>query len=242
MQHWIPMRALSLLLSAGVLAAVVAIGCADSTENTPAGSGSGSNQTGTGGKPKAPETGQPDQEQPAAPVTCNGAPGELYALSATRLAESSELALCTLKGHAVLIVNGASGCGYTPQYAPLQALYAKYKSTQKLPFEILAFPSKSFNQEKDSDADVSKFCTDEYKIKFPLFTIAPVKDDAAKGETAQPVYQWLREQPDMSTPVAWNFEKFLIGKDGKVVKRWLSAVSPDEGGEIDLAIAAELAK
>ena len=91
---------------------------------------------------------------------------------------------------------------------------------------------------------MSEFCTDEYGITFPLFTIAPVIDNTAKAQTAQPVYQWLAAQPGMSAPVSWNFEKFLIGKDGKVVKRWLSATSPAAGGdgEVDLAIAAELAK
>jgi glutathione peroxidase len=195
-----------------------------------------------GGKPAPPNTGPVDDDDEPTPATCTGAPGELYELSVKKLAQLDELELCTLKGSVVLIVNGASGCGYTPQYEPLQKLYAKYKDTEKRPFELLAFPSKSFNQEKDTDQDVSAFCTDKYHITFPLFTIGPVIDDPAKGEAAQPVYKWLRAQPNMEKPVAWNFEKFLISKEGKAVKRWLSAVSPDEGGEIDQAIAAELAK
>lgn len=191
------------------------------------------------GKPKTPAT--PDDPAPA-PATCTGSPGEVYELSLKKLAEVDELKLCTLKGSVMLVVNGASGCGYTPQYAPLQTLYAKYHDTQKAKFEVLAFPSKSFNQEKDTDADVSAFCTNEYHITFPLFTIAPVIDDAAKGVTAQPIYKWIYAQPGMDKPVTWNFEKFLISKDGKVAKRFPTALSPDEGGEIDLAIAAELAK
>jgi glutathione peroxidase len=190
------------------------------------------------GKPKGPAT--PDEPAPA-PASCSGAPGELYELSVTKLAETDALKLCTLKGSVVLIVNGASHCGQTYQYGPLQALYAKYKDQK---FEVLAFPSKSFNQEKDTDKDVSTFCTDEYKITFPLFTIAPVVDDAAKGETAQPVYQWLKKQPGMEAPVPWNFEKFLVSRDGKAVKRFAYTMNPDPATDptIENAIKAELAK
>jgi glutathione peroxidase len=195
--------------------------------------------------PKNAETDPPDDTASGAvdaPVDCTGDPGTFYALSIQKLSSLQDYPLCAYKDTVVLIVNGASGCGYTPQYAPLEDLYTKYHDTQGKKFEVLAFPSKSFNQEKDTDAEVSDFCTTEYHITFPLTTIGPVIDDKDKGVTAQPVYQWLYQQPGMSTPVAWNFEKFLIGKDGKVVKRWLGAVSPTEGGEIDQAIAAELAK
>jgi glutathione peroxidase len=171
-----------------------------------------------------------------------GEAGSLYALKVTALGGSSEIPMCAYEDTVVLIVNGASGCGYTPQYKPLEALYTKYHETQNEKFEVLAFPSDSFNQEKDSDQAVSEFCTTEYNITFPLTTIGPVIDDSTKNVTAQPVYKWLYAQPGYGTPVAWNFEKFLVSKQGKVVKRWLSATSPDEGGEIDLAIAAELAK
>jgi glutathione peroxidase len=176
-------------------------------------------------------------------ATCTpGEAGSFYALKVTALGGSSEIPMCAYKDTVVLIVNGASGCGYTPQYKPLEALYTKYNQTQNAKFEVLAFPSDSFNQEKDSDQAVSEFCTTEYNITFPLTTIGPVIDDSSKKVTAQPVYKWLYAQPGYETPVAWNFEKFLVSKQGKVVKRWLSATSPDEGGEIDLAIAAELAK
>ncbi len=199
------------------------------------------------GRPKLPTTVPGDAE---AAASCTGAPGELYALTATMLGGETTVPLCTLKGNVALIVNGASNCGYTPQYKPLQALYAKYKDgTNPAPFEVLAFPSDSFNQEEDSDQAVSDFCTTEYGITFPLFTIAPVIDDTAKKVTAQPVFQWLYAQPGMSAKVAWNFEKFLVSKEGKVVKRFEpdstpEAIEPEPtlGGEIDLAIAAELAR
>ncbi|MBX3222073.1 MAG: glutathione peroxidase [Labilithrix sp.] len=218
---------------------LAAFACTPSESPAPAGTGSDAPSS---GKPKPPDTGPADvdDEEPA-PAACTGAAGELYALSVTKLALSDEVKLCTKKGSVLLIVNGASHCGYTVQYEPLQALYAKYKDQK---FEVLAFPSKSFNQEKDTDAEVSDFCTDKYKITFPLFTIAPVVDNDATGEKAQPVYQWLRQQPGMEAPVPWNFEKFLISRDGKAVKRFAYTMNPDPAVDptIDDAIKAELAK
>jgi len=98
-------------------------------------------------------------------------------------------------------------------------------------------------QEDTDAATVSEFCTQENGITFPLFAIDIVAKDSPKpGDVAQPVYQWLYAQAGYATQVAWNFEKFLISKKGQVVGRWLSADSPDDGGDIDLAIQAELAK
>ena len=194
------------------------------------------------GRPAPPDTGPiEEEEEPPAPATCTGAPGELYELSVKTLAVLDEVKLCTRKGSVLLIVNGASHCGQTYQYEPLQALYAKYKAQK---FEVLAFPSKSFDQEKSTDEEVSTFCTDQYKITFPLFTIGPVVDDDAKGEKAQPVYQWLRKQPQMEAPVPWNFEKFLISRDGKAVKRFAYTMNPDPAVDptIENAIKEELAK
>lgn len=228
----------------------LACGCSESTPSAPSSGGAGTSSTTSPGTekgvPKDTQTGQDDPTTTASgtvDVNCTpGAEGTFYALKVTQLGGSKEIPMCAFKDTVVLIVNGASGCGYTPQYKPLEALYTKYAQTQNKKFQVLAFPSDSFNQEKDTDQAVSEFCTTEYHITFPLTTIAPVIDDATKKVTAQPVYKWLYAQPGFSTPVAWNFEKFLIGKDGKVIKRWLSATSPDEGGEIDKAIADALAK
>lgn len=226
-------------------------GCSgDSSEPAPSSkngsSPSGGATSGTGNPTKGvPQNAETDPDEVASgtvDTNCTGEAGTFYGLSVKKLGGGSDLPLCAYRNHVVLLVNGASGCGYTPQYKPLETLYEKYKETQGKPFEIIAFPSDSFNQEKDTDQQVSEFCTTEYHITFPLTTIGPVVDDTAKGATAQPVYQWLYKQAGFEKAVAWNFEKFLIGKDGKVVKRWLSATSPDPGGEIDLAIAAELAK
>lgn len=173
---------------------------------------------------------------PNAPA-CTGEPGTLYELSVRQLANTDEIPLCRAKGRVLLIVNTASYCGYTVQYKPLQTLYEKYRDQG---FSVLAFPSQSFNQEDSDEKVVSEFCTKEQGITFPVFAIAPVKDDPSKSETAQPVFKWLTSQPGMSDPVAWNFEKFLVGRDGKVVDRFMSQVEPDEGGPIDKAIAQAL--
>lgn len=81
----------------------------------------------------------------------------------------------------------ASHCGYTPQYTPLQALYEKYNAQK---FYVLGFPSDSFNQESEDEKEISKFCTDTYKITFPMFAIGDVN-----GPGEQPVYTWLKSQP-----------------------------------------------
>lgn len=164
---------------------------------------------------------------------CTGQPGELYALSARALGATEDVPLCRFEGAALLIVNVASHCGYTPQYAPLQALYDKYKSQK---FYVLGFPSDSFNQESADEKEISKFCTDTYKITFPMFSIGDVN-----GPSQQPVYTWLKAQPDQSKDIAWNFEKFLVSRDGKIVKRFLTAVEPDDPS-VTSAIEAELAK
>jgi len=227
------------------LCALCAVGCSGD-ESAPASSAPGGQAASA-----TPEKGLPkDTSDKAAATTppattaaaCTGDPGTFYALEVDRLDSTDKLPLCTYKDTVVLVVNGASHCGYTPQYTPLEKLYTKYNTTSHQKFEVLAFPSDSFDQEEDTAAGVTKECTAKFDLTFPLTTIGPVIDDSTKKVTAQPVYKWLYAQPGYATPVNWNFEKFLISKDGKVVKRWLSAVSPDDGGEIDKAIAAELAK
>jgi glutathione peroxidase len=224
--------ALSLLL---LVACTAESGPAAPAEQAPQASGESD-------KPKAPDLVPPDpDDEPPTAASCTGDMGTLYELNVKKLAQIDALQLCSLKGYVMLIVNGASGCGYTPQYAPLEALYEKYKDQK---FMVLAFPSKSFNQEKDTDEEVSQFCTTKYHITFPLFTIGPVVDNAQKNEVAQPVYQWLKKQPGMEKPVPWNFEKFLIARDGKAVKRFAYTMNPDPAKDptIENAIKAELAK
>ncbi len=161
-------------------------------------------------------------------------PGSLDAITVTTLTSEVTVPMCIYKGKVLLIVNTASMCGYTPQYTPLQALYAKYASNG---FFVLGFPSQSFNQEFSNGADVSSFCTTNYGITFPMFKIANVNAPAE-----QPLYTWLKAQPASGTAdVAWNFEKFVIGKNGDVAQRFLTGVPPDDPS-VTTVIEAELAR
>ncbi|KAF8623710.1 hypothetical protein AX17_007407 [Amanita inopinata Kibby_2008] len=128
-----------------------------------------------------------------------------------------------LKGKTVLVVNVASECGFTPQYTGLQALYDKYKDSG---FVILGFPCNQFGgQEPLDDKGISEFCTVNHGVTFPLMK----KSDVNGGQTNQ-VYQWLKnEKPGILglTRIKWNFEKFLVDKEGKVVNRWASTTTPE---------------
>jgi glutathione peroxidase len=225
-----------------IAALVFAAGaCTNSETSTPPGGGGGGGQNQTPGatnQPKVPNTGTPDPPTNPNPVTCEGTTEEFYSFTIKPLAVTDDFKTCTLKGKAVLIVNGASDCGYTPQYDDLQALYAAHKDAG---FVVVAFPSDSFNQDSKGTAYTEE-CAERYGVKFPLMATNPVIDDARKGTTPQPLYQWIYAQPGMSAQVTWNFEKFLVSKAGKVAKRFAPAVVPGVGSEVDLAIQAELAK
>lgn len=133
------------------------------------------------------------------------------------------------KGKVLLVVNTASECGFTPQYAGLEALYQKYKAKG---FEVLAFPSNDFGgQEPGTEAEIKKFCELKYKTTFPLFSKAKVK------ENPDPIFALL--QKEAGEKVAWNFGKFLVNKEGKVVKYYPSKVEP-MSDELSKAIEANL--
>ena len=132
------------------------------------------------------------------------------------------------QGRPVLVANTASLCGYTPQYADLQALYDDYKDRGLV---VLAVPSDDFNQELDSEAEVKDFCELNYDLDLPMTTISHVR-----GEEALPFFAWLREQ---GFEPQWNFNKVLIGADGRVVGTWGSAESPT-GPAIRGAVEAAL--
>src|SRR5205823_1369228 len=124
-------------------------------------------------------------------------------------------------GKVVLVVNTASQCGYTPQYKGLQAIHEKFQSKG---VAVLGFPSNDFGaQEPGGDSEIKKFCELKYRVTFPLFHKNPVS-----GMQKQPVYQYLVEHSPQSDAgeVKWNFEKFLIGKNGQVVARFRSKVEP----------------
>lgn len=135
--------------------------------------------------------------------------------------DGQEVPLSNYKGKALLIVNTASQCGYTPQYDGLEALYAKYKSKG---LEVLGFPSNDFGaQEPGSNAEIKKFCQTRFKVDFPLFAKGSVK-----GPEKQPLYKTLTALAPTQGEVKWNFEKFLISPDGKVVGRFESKVTPED--------------
>jgi glutathione peroxidase len=152
--------------------------------------------------------------------------------------DGNDFDLSKLKGKVVLFVNVASECGYTPQYEGLQQLYSRY---EKDGLVIVGIPSNEFgNQEPGSDADIKKFCTTRYKVTFPMMSKAVIK-----GKDQIPLYKVLTEATPNAkgevVQVGWNFEKFLVGRDGKVVGRFKSAVAPDSA-ELTKAIKAELEK
>jgi len=155
---------------------------------------------------------------------------EFHSLKA-KLPGNEEYDFEQLKGKVVLIVNVASKCGFTPQYKGLQGLYDKYKDKG---FVILGFPCNQFaGQEPADDAGIATFCERNHGVAFPLMAKSDVN-----GDDANEVYQYLKSQKSGLlglTRIKWNFEKFLIDKEGKVVNRWASTTTPE-------AIDPEIAK
>ena len=122
-------------------------------------------------------------------------------------------------GRVVLVVNTASKCGFTPQYEALEAMHAKYQARG---FAVLGFPSNDFlGQEPGSEQQIREFCTLTYGVKFPLFEKVHVK-----GRDATPLYQRLRAASGASP--AWNFHKYLVGRDGRVAASYGSRTRPDD--------------
>ena len=154
-----------------------------------------------------------------------------------RTIDGRESSLGEFSGRVRLVVNVASKCGLTPQYEGLEALYRTYHDRG---FEILAFPANEFGaQEPGTEAEIQDFCATKYDVTFPLFSKIVVK-----GEGIAPLYEYLTSpstDPNHAGPITWNFEKFLIGRDGKVVGRYKSAVEP-MSDELTKAIKKELDK
>jgi glutathione peroxidase len=126
--------------------------------------------------------------------------------------------LAAYKGKIVLIVNVASKCGYTPQYAGLEKLYETYKDKG---FVILGFPANNFGaQEPGTNEEIKTFCSRNYNVTFPMYSKISVK-----GDDEAPLYQFLTSST--GGDIKWNFTKFLIDRDGKIVSRFESKVTPD---------------
>lgn len=128
--------------------------------------------------------------------------------------------LSQLKGKKVMVVNTASKCGFTPQYKDLEELYKQYKDKN---FVIIGFPANNFgHQEPGSNSEIKKFCTEHYSVTFPMMAKISVK-----GKDIHPLYRWLtrkKENGVLDSEVKWNFQKYLIDENGKLV----AVVSPKE--------------
>ncbi|MEZ6122875.1 MAG: glutathione peroxidase [Planctomycetaceae bacterium] len=141
--------------------------------------------------------------------------------------EGESVKLDTYKGKVLLIVNVASECGATPQYKPLQALSDKYADQGLV---VMGFPCNQFgSQEPGSASEIRQFCTREYSVKFPMFTKIDVN-----GSDQSPLYEYLKSAASDHSNIGWNFEKFLVGKDGKVIARFKTRTQPDSPEVIKL--------
>ena len=157
----------------------------------------------------------------------------LYELSA-KLNDGRNHELGDYAGKVLLIVNTASKCGFTPQYKGLQDLYAKYKNQG---FEVLGFPCDQFgHQEPGDDAEIKSFCDVNYGVQFPLFSKIEVN-----GANTHPVFGYLKSNKGglLGRTIRWNFTKFLVAKNGRVVDRYAPTTPPER---IAADIERELAK
>jgi len=142
--------------------------------------------------------------------------------------------LADYKGKVVMLVNVASKCGYTPQYSALEAVYEKYKDQG---FVILGFPANNFGaQEPGTNEEIKTFCTRKYSVTFPMYSKISVK-----GDDQAPLYAYLTKETGagLAGEIKWNFTKFLVDRDGKVVQRFEPAVTPDSK-EVTAAIEKQL--
>ncbi|RDW17138.1 glutathione peroxidase [Oceanobacillus arenosus] len=133
-----------------------------------------------------------------------------------------EKSLADYNGKVLLIVNTASECGFTPQFEGLQSLYEKYKGQD---FVVLGFPCNQFgNQDPGTNEDIASFCQANYGVSFPIFSKIDVK-----GENADPLFTYLTQEAKglITEQIKWNFTKFLINKDGKVVDRFAPQTKPE---------------
>lgn len=148
--------------------------------------------------------------------------------------DGNPLPMEAFRGKAVLIVNVASRCGFTPQYEGLEKIYREYKEKG---FAVLGIPCNQFGwQEPGSEAEIKKFCSLKYQVSFPMSAKLDVN-----GDKRDPLYEWLAgDAAAYPGKIGWNFEKFLISKDGRVVGRFSSKIRPEDP-ELLAAIAKVLA-
>ncbi|SNT23237.1 glutathione peroxidase [Noviherbaspirillum humi] len=160
-------------------------------------------------------------QRPSAPAATPAGPAACPAIlnyRFNRLQDEAPQNLCQYAGKAVLVVNTASYCGFTSQYEGLEALYARYKDKGLV---VLGFPSNDFSQEPGNDKQIADFCYNTYGVKFPMFSKTSVR-----GKEANPLHSALAQQT--GTAPKWNFYKYLIDRNGKVVGSYSSMTSPDD--------------
>ena len=148
--------------------------------------------------------------------------------------EGKDVELSEYKGKVLLVVNVASKCGATPQYEQLQALQDKYKDKGLV---VVGIPCNQFGgQEPGTEKDIQKFCTDKYQVTFPMMSKVDVN-----GDKEAPLYKFLKAHAESKDDVKWNFEKFIVSKDGTVVGRFGTKTKPD-AEEVVSVIESELKK
>lgn len=166
-------------------------------------------QTAAPAQPRASAT-----SAPTAGASCPAVPRHTMA----RLQDEAPQPLCQYAGQVLLVVNTASYCGYTNQYQGLEALHARYQARG---FSVLGFPSNDFAQETGSNAQIADFCSNTFGVRFPMFTKSSVK-----GSDASAFYRELASQAGEAP--RWNFHKYLLDRQGRVVASFASSVAPDD--------------
>ena len=158
--------------------------------------------------------------QPVPPPAQDQDPAYVLGFTMDRI-DGQEQPLDAYRGRVVMIVNVASRCGFTPQYEGLEKLYQDYRDRG---FVVLGFPANDFGaQEPGTNAEIAEFCTARFGVSFPMFAKI-----AVTGDAAHPLYRKLASQPEpLGGPPRWNFTKFLVGRDGKVVARFGPRTAPD---------------
>lgn len=169
-----------------------------------------------------------------ASLAWSSVPKSIYEVQVKDIAGKS-VPLSQYQGKVMLIVNTASQCGFTPQLKDLESLYKKYKSQG---LEVMAFPSNDFKQDPKSNSEIHSYAQQNYEVSFPFFEKASVA-----GPDKQPLYQFLtdKKQGLIFKEVQWNFEKFLVGRNGEVLHRWSSKTSPSSD-EVVKAVEQALQK
>ncbi|MEY4651486.1 MAG: hypothetical protein RI884_67 [Pseudomonadota bacterium] len=150
------------------------------------------------------------QQAPACPALLNH--------TFLRLQDEKPQSLCQYSGKVLLIVNTASYCGFTPQYKGLEELHSRYRDRGLV---VLGFPSNDFAQEKGSNKDIADFCENTFGVKFPMFA-----KSAVRGSDANPLFRQLAA--DSGRQPLWNFHKYLVGRDGKVIANYGSMTNPSD--------------